>query len=189
MMNTLDALKVLAQHRKNEVVIAAMTSNQAWQMISSHELDLPLSGCMGKASSLGLGLALARPDIQVWVVDGDGSLLNNLGTLVTIGNLGPPNLVHFVLHNGVYQVSGGQPLPGEGKFTFCDLARAAGYASTHVVDALEDLETRLPAMLSAPRPALVCLDVKPSKERISSSMASTAKALPRVKAILERSVS
>ncbi len=187
MMDTVDALKVLAQYRKNEVVIPAMTSNQTWQTISSHELDLPLSGCMGKASSLALGLAIARPDVPIWVIDGDGSLLNNLGTLVTIGNLAPPNLVHFVLHNGVYQVSGGQPIPGEGKFTFCALAQAAGYRSVHVVDDLEDLKLRLPALLATPKPALVCLDVKPGKERIGRSMASTAKSLPRVKALLAKS--
>ena len=69
---------------------------------------------MGKASSIGLGIALARPDKKVLVIDGDGSLLMNLGSLVTVANMSPKNLVHFVYQNGTYGVSGGQPIPGSG---------------------------------------------------------------------------
>ena len=59
---------------------------------------------MGLASSHALGLALARPDKRVIVLDGDGSLLMNLGTLVTIGAVAPKNFVHFVGHNGSYSL-------------------------------------------------------------------------------------
>ena len=50
----------------------------------------------------------------------------NLGSLVTIANMMPSNFLHFVFHNGVYEFSGGQPLPGKGKAAFCSLAKAAG---------------------------------------------------------------
>ena len=63
---------------------------------------------MGLASSIGLGLALARPDLRVFVVDGDGSLLMNLGSLATIGWTRPPNLVLIVWDNGEYGTTGGQ---------------------------------------------------------------------------------
>jgi len=68
-------------------------------------------GSMGLASSVGLGLALARPDVRVFVLDGDGSLLMNLGSLATIGLLRPSNLVVIVMDNEEYATTGGQPTP------------------------------------------------------------------------------
>jgi thiamine pyrophosphate-dependent acetolactate synthase large subunit-like protein len=68
-------------------------------------------GSMGLASSIGLGLALARPDVRVIVLDGDGSLLMNLGSLATIGLLRPANLVVIVMDNQEYATTGGQPTP------------------------------------------------------------------------------
>ena len=70
---------------------------------------------MGLASSHALGLALGRPDKRVIVLDGDGSLLMNLGTLVTIAEAAPKNLIHFVCENGTYEANGGHPIPGRGK--------------------------------------------------------------------------
>ena len=67
---------------------------------------------MGLGSSHALGLALGRPDKRVLVLDGDGSLLMNLGTLVTIAEVAPRNLIHFVLENGTYEANGSHPTPG-----------------------------------------------------------------------------
>src|SRR6059058_1686567 len=64
---------------------------------------------MGMASSIGLGLAIARPDLRVVVLDGDGSILMNLGSLATIGLLKPSNLVVVVMDNEEYATTGGQP--------------------------------------------------------------------------------
>src|SRR4030095_3172913 len=68
-------------------------------------------GSMGLASSIGLGLALARPDVRVFVLDGDGSLLMNLGSLATIGLLQPVNFVLIVMDNEQFATTGGQPTP------------------------------------------------------------------------------
>jgi sulfopyruvate decarboxylase subunit beta len=68
-------------------------------------------GSMGMASSIGLGLALARPDQRVFVLDGDGSLLMNLGSLATIGLLRPKNLALVVMDNEEYATTGGQKTP------------------------------------------------------------------------------
>src|SRR5262249_52569152 len=89
---------------------------------------LDIVGCMGSASTIGLGIALAQPERKVIVVDADGSLLMQLGSLVTIAGAAPPNLFHFVFENGVYETSGSQPLPAEGRFDLTEMARAAGYA-------------------------------------------------------------
>jgi len=65
----------------------------------------------GKASSVGLGLALARPETKVLIFDGDGSLVMNLGTMLTICNMAPPNLIHFLFENRIYRTTGGSPSP------------------------------------------------------------------------------
>ncbi len=82
---------------------------------------------MGQASSCALGLALARHDTRIVVLDGDGSLLMNLGTLVTIASQKPDNLVHFLCESGAYEANGGHPIPGRDQVDFAALARAASY--------------------------------------------------------------
>ena len=66
----------------------------------------------------------------------------NLGTLVTIANQGPRNLVHFVMDNGVYATTGGQEVPGVGIADYADLARSAGYAHAYTFDDLEEFVTQ-----------------------------------------------
>jgi phosphonopyruvate decarboxylase len=158
------ALAVLARRRHDEIVVTTMTSSRVWGQFSTQpELDLSFGGCMGKAASLGLGLALGRPDRRVWVLDGDGSLLMNLGTLVTIAQQAPANLTHFLLENGVYEVTGGQPVPGAGLVDFAAMARAAGYPATFRFDALDALEAGLASALAAPGPTFIALVVDPAR--------------------------
>jgi thiamine pyrophosphate-dependent acetolactate synthase large subunit-like protein len=96
-------------------------------------------GSMGLASSIGLGLALARPDIRVIVFDGDGSLLMNLGSLATIGLLRPANLVVVVMDNQEYATTGGQPTPTAHGADLEAAARAMGIASTVTVRSEDEL--------------------------------------------------
>src|SRR3979411_739826 len=108
----------------------------AWVADPANQIPdhLDIVGCMGSASTIGLGVALARPERKVIVVDGDGSLLMQLGSLVTIAGAAPSNFYHFVFENGVYETSGSQPLPAEGKFDLHEMARAAGYAHSAQFD-------------------------------------------------------
>ena len=157
------ALQALGRRRRDEFVVTTMTSSRVWAHVTERpELDLSFGGCMGKASSLGLGLALGRPERCVWVLDGDGSLVMNLGTLVTIAQQAPPNLVHFVLENGVYEVTGGQPVPGAGLADLAAMARAAGYRAAYRFETLEALEEGLDEALAALGPAFVALAVEPA---------------------------
>ena len=66
-------------------------------------------GSMGLASSIGLGVAIKNPKKRVFVFDGDGNILMNLGSLVTIGSMVPKNLVHIVFDNSSHESTGGQP--------------------------------------------------------------------------------
>ena len=91
--------------------VVTMQSVYPWHQAGQGEtFHVDASQCMGSASSIGLGLAVARPDKKVMVLDGDGSLLMQLGSLVTIAGQSPANLYHFVFANGLHQ-STGKPVP------------------------------------------------------------------------------
>ena len=154
------ALRVLTEVRTDEIVVLSESNRQDWPPISTRpDLDIPITGSMGKASSFGLGLALARPDLRVWVLDTDGALLMNLGSLVTIAKARPANLLHVVYDNEAYDTTGGQPTPGAGIVDFCAVALGAGYPFARAYDEVEAFERDLDAVLAAPRPALVVLKV------------------------------
>jgi phosphonopyruvate decarboxylase len=114
---------------------------------------------MGLASSHALGLALGRPDKRVIVLDGDGSLLMNLGSLVTVGEVAPPNLYHFVCENGTYDANGGHPIPGRGNVDFAGFARSAGYRAVHAFSDLKNFEQQIGALLAEPGPLFVDLKI------------------------------
>ena len=108
-MNRLEATRVIVQLAGDAPIIASL-GHPAYDLFAAG--DRPQNfytwGSMGLASSVGLGLALAAPDVRVVVLDGDGSLLMNLGSLATIGLLEPPNLVVVVMDNEEYATTGGQ---------------------------------------------------------------------------------
>jgi TPP-dependent trihydroxycyclohexane-1,2-dione (THcHDO) dehydratase len=79
-----DVLQTIADKRGDAIVVPTMTAAPAWRLIAPGDLSVTCVGFMGGASSLGLGLALARPDRRVLVLDGDGSLLMQLGSLATV---------------------------------------------------------------------------------------------------------
>jgi len=107
MMRRDDCLKALLPHVADDVVVSVYSTAFDWIRVRrDHPLNYNSVGAMGLASSHGLGLALARPDRRVVVLDGDGSLLMNLGSLVTIANAAPANLYHFVSQNGSYEANG-----------------------------------------------------------------------------------
>ncbi len=97
-----------------------------------------MAGSMGCALSLGLGLALTRPDLRVVVLDGDGALLMRLGSLATAGMLRPSNLVHVLLDNRCHDSTGGQPTASAG-VDWCALASACGYPEVTRLSRPEEL--------------------------------------------------
>ncbi|MFC1942677.1 thiamine pyrophosphate-dependent enzyme [Chloroflexota bacterium] len=187
MMDCLEAGKVISRYRGDAIVTATMQANSEWSKVSTNpELDLMFTGAMGKASSVGLGLALARPDKKVIVLDGDGSLLMNLGSLVTIASLAPPNLIHFVFENNVYHTSGAQPIPCAGKVNFSGLAKSAGYANVHELATPESLDSNMETIMSQPGPTFVCLKLS-AKLGEPIPAISIISILPRFRAALQRS--
>jgi len=120
-----EALDVVAISRGDRVVITTMGSIAVWRELSQSPLDFHyIPSAMGHAPDLGLGLALAKPERGVIVLDGDGSTLMNLGSLVTVANHRVP-LYLLIIDNGLYEVTGGQRTAGTGRVDFALMARAA----------------------------------------------------------------
>lgn len=188
MIPAFEAIKAINRVRGESIVVGTMTPNRYWEQVSERpDLDLPIFGAMGKASSVALGLALAQPGRKVLVLDGDGALLMNLGTLVTIAGQQPANLVHFVFEDGVYFTTGGQPVPGAGRFNFAGIAREAGIEESYQFDDLEDFVSELPSVLAKSGPVFVCLKVVNPPDAPGMYMKSTRDAMRRVAEALRRS--
>ncbi len=150
-----DVLRIVAAGRGSAICVPTMTTAPAWRRIAPDDLSVTCVGFMGGASSLGLGLALARPDRRVIVLDGDGSLLMQLGSLATVAGAAPRNLVHLLFKNGVYHTSGAQGIPGGLSVDFVLMARGAGYSTVGTIDELEEFRRRFPDLLAAEGPVFV----------------------------------
>ncbi|HEX7378090.1 MAG TPA: thiamine pyrophosphate-dependent enzyme [Pirellulales bacterium] len=159
------ALEALAAVRRDEIVVTTMGAAREWPRLSRHALDFHyLPSAMGHAPLIGLGLALAQPNRQVMVLNGDGCLLMNLGCLVTIAASQARNLTLIVLENSIYEVTGGQATAAAAagpRVDFAALARAAGIPSAFVYDDLDVWRNEAAAALTAPGPRFVCLRVEP----------------------------
>lgn len=166
-----DAVAVVRRSRRDsDVVVASMGSAREWMAQGPlHSRDLVLvPSAMGHATSMGLGLALAQPARRTIVMSGDGSLLMNLGTLVTIAAQSPQNLTVILFDNGVYEVTGSQPTPGTpaarangDAVDFVAIARACGIRSLYRWSSIDDWTSGIEQALDDRGPTLVVLDVAP----------------------------
>jgi sulfopyruvate decarboxylase subunit beta len=165
-MPLLAALQHLAGLRGDEIVVTTMGSSREWPKLSSHPRDFHyVPSAMGQATSLGVGLALARPELGVWVLNGDGCMLMNLGALVTIVAAGVPNLTLFVLENSVFEITGGQKTAGAAApVDFAAMAAAAGFPSIATFDDLGTWRPHAANELCKPGPRMIVLRVAPVGE-------------------------
>jgi sulfopyruvate decarboxylase subunit beta len=182
MIDQVEMMKAIEKLRGDAVVVPVFRANVAWSKVTNNaKRDIPVGGAMGKGSSVALGIALSQPATKVILFDGDGSLLMNLGSLVTIANKAPKNLVHFVMDNGVYATTGGQDVPGVGVADYADLAQSAGYAHTYKFDNLEDFVTQAEEIFSQEGPIFVAAkvipDIRQPEERASGRTRRTPEAV------------
>lgn len=155
-----EAIDLLAKHRNGAISVTTMQAAAPWHLAGqTGAFHVEASGCMGSAASLALGLAMGAPERKVIVLDGDGSLLMQLGSLVTVANEAPANYYHFVFANGLYESSGNQPLPGTGKTDLVALAKAAGYHHAVRYTTAGELDRALPQLLAQRGPVLVELEI------------------------------
>ena len=142
-MKRIEAIEMILNLLKDEdiaVFSTGMISREAFH-VRDRKANLYLLGSMGLASSIGLGLAL-NTDKNVFVIDGDGSVLMDMGAMVVVGAQKPPNLIHIVLDNGCYQSTGGQPTASDVAH-LDEIAIASGYARSSKVATIEELKTAL----------------------------------------------
>ena len=118
-------------------------------------------GSMGLASSIGLGLAIKNPKKRIHVFDGDGNILMNLGSLVTIGSLHPKNLIHFVFDNSAHESTGGQPTNSV-SVKLNEIAKVAKY-KVFTVQSRKKLESVLKKIKKMDGPIFVLIDIEKGK--------------------------
>jgi thiamine pyrophosphate-dependent acetolactate synthase large subunit-like protein len=118
-----------------------------------------MRGSMGAGVPIAFGLARARPNDRVICIEGDGSVLMNMGALATIGSYQPENLTIVILDNGAYQITGGQPTHTAAGIDLSGVALGCGIKSSSRVDSLGDFETALDKILGAPGPHVLVAQV------------------------------
>ena len=149
-MLRIDALKAIYPQLEDCVVVTIMGAVAAeLQSLGHRPNTFYLQHAMGLASSIGLGIALSRPELQVVVLDGDGSVLMNLGGFTTLARYRPRNLVHVVFDNESLLSVGGFPTATSTGSDLSGIAAAAGVPLTKTVSELQEFEAAFTEALAA----------------------------------------
>ena len=159
MMQTEQAVTAICEARERELVVTTMSALGLWPDATSR--DFRLLGLMGAAGSIGLGLAIGLREETVWVIDGDGSLMMQLGVLGAVADARPARFVHVVIANGIYAISGAQRLPAHACFDWTACALAAGYADAAACGTPDELIAAL--QIDGEGPRLVVAQCDPAR--------------------------
>jgi thiamine pyrophosphate-dependent acetolactate synthase large subunit-like protein len=164
----------------DDIVVCSLGSTgRAWREQNAPHLVYYASDPMGMAPSLALGLALARPDRRVVLLEGDGDLSMNLGVLVTIAGVAPKNLRVAVFMNDRYETGGGQPLPNAGRVSFVTLAAGAGWPWTGEAHDEKQAARLISALLELPQLGLLAVHVEPEASPYPADPGPTSQAEDR----------
>ena len=159
-----EAVKIIANHiGKNHIISANGFMSRDLFEVNDKESNFYMIGSMGLASSIGLGIALKNPKKQIFVFDGDGNILMNLGSLVTIGSLKPKNLVHIVFDNSSHESTGGQPT-NSSQINLAKIAKAVNY-KIFVVQTKNKLISVLKDIKKSQGPIFLLIKISTSEER------------------------
>ena len=169
MLTHREALEVLAAKRGDHVVVTTMGSVAIWPQLSDTWRDFHfLPSSMGQGVPLGLGLALAKPGLPVAVLTGDGGLLMNLGCLVTVAQFTVPLRI-LLVDNGLYEVTGGQPVANVGRTDFAAVARGAGIGRVYTCGTRSEWDVIASETLTGPGPVFVWLKVQGERGKATPS--------------------
>ena len=167
MLDKYHCLSRLNDVRTDEVVVSMMSNAMPWAALSDGPLDFAsVDTSMGHGADFAMGLAMARPDRRVIALNGDGSMLMCLGTLVTMAQYPLENLVLIILENGTYEVTGSQPVPGAGKVDYAAMARGAGLEQVYSIASVQELEDSLSAVVNSPGPLVMVWHIEATDEGI-----------------------
>ena len=164
-MNRFDITSRLIARLKNEEAVIGGIGNTNFDLWAAghRPQNFYMLGSMGLAFPIALGVALAQPGRHVCALEGDGSLLMQLGALSTIASLKPKNLTMIVMDNGIYQITGAQPTPAANVADIVAIALGSGLANSAWAADEEDFERLVEAAMAAAEPSLIAvrIDDKP----------------------------
>lgn len=139
-MKRYEAIDVIIQSLNGSELVISSTGMISRELFTIKDApqNFYMVGSMGLASSIGLGLALSLPEKQIVIIEGDGSILMNMGSMATIGHFAPKNLIHIVLDNEAHDSTGGQATVSN-IVKLEEVAHAADYRLTQRVDSEQEL--------------------------------------------------
>jgi thiamine pyrophosphate-dependent acetolactate synthase large subunit-like protein len=157
--------KLVARLKHDEAVIGGIGNTNFDLWAAGHRpQNFYMLGSMGLAFPIALGVALAQPKRRVFALEGDGSLLMQLGCLATIATQAPKNLTLVVMDNGIYQITGAQPTPAAATSDVVAIAHGCGLANSAWAADEDDFERLVEQSLSSQTPTLIAarIDDKPA---------------------------
>ena len=167
MLNKYECLKKLSEKRTDQIVVTTMSVSMPWADLSDGPLDFAhVESAMGHAADFALGLAIAQPDRQVIVINGDGSTLMSLGTLVTMAQRPAPNLTMIITENGTYEVTGNQPVPGANSIDYEKICYGAGIKQVCTIDNQNDFDSQLENHFKGSGPNIFIWKIERSNEPV-----------------------
>jgi thiamine pyrophosphate-dependent acetolactate synthase large subunit-like protein len=165
-MNRFDlTTRLVARLRHDEAVIGGIGNTNFDLWAAGHRpQNFYMLGSMGLAFPIALGVALAQPTRRVFALEGDGSLLMQLGCLSTIATQAPRNLTLIVMDNGIYQITGAQPTPAAATSDIVTIAQGCGLSNSTWAADEDDFERLVEQSLSSQQPTLIAarIDDKPA---------------------------
>ena len=156
-----DYYRALSDNLPEETLVVTSLGNASylWATVRDAPENFYLEDAMGLALPLALGLAVAQPNREVVVVEGDGGLLMHMGGLVTVGAVAPNNLTILLIQNGVHAASGGQALTNA-ELDIADIARAMGLKHAENITSVKEFQSGLvPAFYGSRRRAALRIDL------------------------------
>lgn len=161
-----DAIKVIVNNLKGTEIIISTTGKTSRELFEyrekkgeSHKKDFYTIGSMGCSAAIAMGIAMQKKDKKIFVFDGDGSLLMEMGTLATVGHYSLKNFYHIVLDNQSHDSTGGQPTVS-GTVNFEKVALSCGYKYANIVKTEKDLIKKVKDMLDLDGPQMLVVKVK-----------------------------
>lgn len=161
-----EAIKALIDKTKSSDIVVSTTGKTSRelyeyrdQLDGDHSRDFLIVGSMGHASQIALSIALAKPDRQVFCLDGDGAAIMHMGALAIIGSQKPVNFSHIIINNGAHDSVGGQPTAGFA-ISFPDIAKACGYKTVLEAKNLSQINQALETISTASGPAMLEIKVR-----------------------------
>lgn len=166
-MRRYETIKAIVEELNGSEAVISSTGFMSRELFTRHDntQNFYMTGSMGLASSLGLGIAVSKPGKKVIIIDGDASLLMNFGSLATIGYFKPKNLLHIVLDNGVYDSCSGEKSISN-TAQFARVAEIVGYRMIKKVGSVLTLKKALGGCFKNKNgPIFLLVKIKPGGRR------------------------